>query len=108
MGLGSTSSTTAVGTVIGFEIITGAGYGAKFSSLYFPVLAPLSISSDALALAFFSFVTIWGVIIRGAILQNRLVKKLPQQLLAQSSLQIDVVFEVIPLNGEYTSSPVAR
>ncbi len=58
--LGSTSSTTSVGTVIGFEIIAGAGYGAIFSSLYFPVLAPLPISSNALALAFFSFVRVFA------------------------------------------------
>ncbi|KAK0205831.1 iron permease [Desarmillaria ectypa] len=102
--LGSTSSTTAVGTVIGFEIIAGAGFGVVFSSLYFPVLAPLPISSNAHALAFFSFVRvfaqIWGITIGGTILQNQLVKKLPQQLLTQFSLQTDVVFDVIPLLKE--------
>ncbi|KAK0472778.1 MFS general substrate transporter [Armillaria novae-zelandiae] len=102
--LGSTSSTTSVGTVIGFEIIAGAGYGAIFSALYFPVLAPLPISSNALALAFFSFVRvfaqIWGITIGGVILQNQLVKNLPQELLTQFSLQSDVVFDVIPLLQE--------
>ncbi len=38
--------------------------------------------------------------IGGAILQNQLVKNLPQQLLAQFSLQADVVFDVIPLLHE--------
>lgn len=58
--LGSTSSTTAVGTAIGFEIITGAGFGVIFSSLYFPVLAPLPISSNAFALAFYSFLRVFA------------------------------------------------
>ncbi len=43
---------------------------------------------------------IWGITIGGAILQNQLVKKLPQQLLTQLSLQTDVVFDVIPLLHE--------
>ncbi|KAK0191701.1 iron permease [Armillaria mellea] len=102
--LGSTSSTTAIGTVIGFEIIAGAGFGVVFSSLYFPVLAPLPISSNALALAFYSFLRvfaqIWGITIGGTILQNQLIKKLPQQLLTQFSSQGDVVFDVIPLLQE--------
>ncbi|PBK81733.1 iron permease [Armillaria gallica] len=102
--LGSTSSTTALATIIGFEIIAGVGFGIIFSCLYFPVLAPLPISSNAFALAFFSFVRIfaqiWGITIGGTILQNQLVKKLPQQLLTQFSLQTDVVFDVIPLLRE--------
>lgn len=43
---------------------------------------------------------IWGITIGGTILQNQLVKKLPQQLLTQFSLQTDVVFDVIPLLRE--------
>lgn len=58
--LGSTSSTTALATIIGFEIIAGVGFGIIFSCLYFPVLAPLPISSNAFALAFFSFVRIFA------------------------------------------------
>lgn len=58
IGLGLTSTVTentARGTSIGFQIIAGAGIGILYSASYFPVLAPLPVSSNAYALSFFIF-----------------------------------------------------
>lgn len=40
---------------IGYQIITGTGLGAIYTSVYFPVLAPLPVTSNAYALSFFVF-----------------------------------------------------
>jgi len=53
--LGSTHADTSLATVIGFEILTGAGFGVVFATSYFPILAPLPLTSVAQALSFFAF-----------------------------------------------------
>lgn len=40
---------------IGYQIILGSGIGLVYSSIYFPVLAPLPVSSNAPALALYMF-----------------------------------------------------
>jgi len=53
--LGSTHAGTSLAAVIGFEILTGAGFGVVFATTYFPILAPLPLTSVAQALSFFAF-----------------------------------------------------
>lgn len=40
---------------IGFTVLEGVGVGMIYASTYFPVLAPLPVSENAHALAFFAF-----------------------------------------------------
>ena len=40
---------------VGFPVLVGIGSGIIYSATYFPVLAPLPISENAHAMAFFSF-----------------------------------------------------
>lgn len=46
---------TSRATSIGYQIITGTGLGAIYTSVYFPVLAPLPVTANAYALSFFVF-----------------------------------------------------
>lgn len=41
--------------LIGFEVIFAAGLGALSTATYFPVLAPIPVTANAQALAFYSF-----------------------------------------------------
>ncbi|OSC99153.1 Mfs1.1 [Trametes coccinea BRFM310] len=86
---------------IGFQVVTGIGIGILYSAAYFPVLAPLPITSTAFALSFYvflrSFAQIWGVTIGGALLQNELQRRLP--LTVQNAIPglNNVAYAVIPL-----------
>jgi hypothetical protein len=56
MGLLSTlNADSSRASAIGFQIIGGCGIGILVTSAYFPVLAPLSVSDNARAIAFFMF-----------------------------------------------------
>ena len=46
---------TPISTIVGFEFLVGAGGGTILAATYFPVLAPIPISSMAHALNFFGF-----------------------------------------------------
>ncbi|KAJ7075851.1 Mfs1.2 [Mycena belliarum] len=93
--MGTTRIDTPLRTFIGFEILAGAGFGIIFSSTYFPVLAPLPVTSAAQALAFYAFLRqffqIWGITVGGVILQNTLPKHLPEAVLAILPSNIDVL-----------------
>ncbi|KAJ3019302.1 hypothetical protein NUW54_g122 [Trametes sanguinea] len=86
---------------IGFQIVAGIGIGILYSAAYFPVLAPLPVTSTAFALSFYvflrSFAQIWGVTIGGALLQNELQRRLP--LTVQNAIPglNNVAYAVIPL-----------
>ncbi|KAL1937269.1 hypothetical protein VTO73DRAFT_13878, partial [Trametes versicolor] len=103
VGLMSTvTEDTARAASIGFQIIIGVGVGILYSATYFPVLAPLPVTSNALALAFFiflrSFAPIWGVTVGGALLQNQLRAHLPASVQAAlPGLGDNVAYAVIPL-----------
>ncbi|KAJ7507866.1 major facilitator superfamily domain-containing protein [Mycena galericulata] len=98
--LGTTHSDTSLRTFIGYEILVGAGFGIIFSSTYFPVLAPLSPTSAARALAFYAFLRqffqMWGITIGGVILQNTLQRDLPAAVLARFPPHVDVL-TLVPL-----------
>lgn len=56
MGVISTLHTDSpLSQAVGFPVILGLGTGVLFSAPYFPVLAPLPVSENAHALAFFAF-----------------------------------------------------
>ncbi|EIW53440.1 uncharacterized protein TRAVEDRAFT_52570 [Trametes versicolor FP-101664 SS1] len=69
----------------------------------FPVLAPLPVTSNALALVFFvflrSFAPIWGVTVGGALLQNELLTHIPASVQAAlgPGLSDNIPYTVIPL-----------
>ncbi|THU94393.1 MFS general substrate transporter [Dendrothele bispora CBS 962.96] len=91
---------SSLATSIGFQVLTGVGLGLLVITTYFPVLAPLPVTTNAQALAFFmfcrSFGSIWGITVGGTILQNELRRKLPSTFLAQSSEGISAILQVIP------------
>ncbi|KAJ7633036.1 iron permease [Roridomyces roridus] len=73
------------GMSIGFGVLAGAGMGVTYTATFFPVLAPLSVESNAhaISLAVFmrSFAQVCGITICGAVLQNGLEKNLPAEFL---------------------------
>ncbi|KAJ7578651.1 Mfs1.2 [Mycena floridula] len=94
---------TSISHAVGFSALLGAGSGILCAILYFPVLAPLDVSENAHALAFFawtrSFAGVWGISIGATILQNQLGKRLPQGFLAQlpsGASGAGFVYSIIP------------
>ena len=56
MGLFSiVKADTPLRNSIGFSVLLGIGAGIIYAATYFPVLAPLPVSQNANALAFFAF-----------------------------------------------------
>lgn len=75
----------------------------QIATLYFPVLAPLPVTENAHALAFFAFgrqfAGLWGISIGASILQNQLGKRLPQEFIQQlgGEAAVSLTYSVIPL-----------
>ncbi|KAH9921355.1 MFS general substrate transporter [Fomitopsis serialis] len=94
------TATSSKAMSIGFQILTGIGIGAVYSSTYFPVLAPLPVEQNAPALALYvflrSFAQIWGVAIGATVLQNQLSSRLPQAFLATLPSGAGVAYSAIP------------
>ncbi|KAF8572538.1 hypothetical protein K439DRAFT_1625698 [Ramaria rubella] len=86
--------------VVGFCVIYGAGAGINYATQVYPVQAPLPISANAHALAFFSFMRlfagVWGITLGGAILQNELHWRLPPEFLSQFPEGVAIAYSVIP------------
>ncbi|CDO76345.1 hypothetical protein BN946_scf185011.g9 [Trametes cinnabarina] len=95
---------SSVGAWVGFQIVVAVGTGFVYTSTVFPILAPLSVSRNAAALAFFTFcrafAQTWGVAISGAILQNQLKDKLPPAFTAQFPSGVQIAYAVIPTIGD--------
>jgi MFS family permease len=91
---------TSRGKSIGYQVVVGSGIGIIWSTAYFPVLAPLPITSSAYALSFLVFCRVfpqvWGVTIAGTIIQNGLQSRLPQSLLSQASGNAELIYAIIP------------
>ncbi|KAF9063471.1 Mfs1.2 [Rhodocollybia butyracea] len=88
VGTGALTTTQAdspTALVVGIPVIAGAGAGVLYAVTCFPVLAPLPVTSNAHAIAFFAFCRafagVWGVAIGAAILQNELQERLPSAFL---------------------------
>ncbi|KAF8890390.1 iron permease [Infundibulicybe gibba] len=90
--------------MLGFEVIMGVGLGILTTSTYFPVLAPLPVSENAHALAFFTFTRnfgqVWGVTIGSTILQNYLSDHLPNDFLGRFPQGTAVAYSIIPIIGD--------
>ncbi|KAG8904966.1 hypothetical protein FRB99_000968 [Tulasnella sp. 403] len=94
--------------IIGFQVIEGIGLGILYSAATFPVLAAVSISENAHAIALLVFLRnfsqTWGITIGGTILQNELKRHLPEAFLdslAQqsgtgNSQSVEIAYAVIP------------
>jgi len=91
---------TTIGTALGFCVIYGSGAGINYATQIFPVLAPLPISANAHALSFHAFMRafagVWGVTLGGAILQNELQRRLPDEFLSQFPQGVAIVYSIIP------------
>ncbi|KAF9045814.1 MFS general substrate transporter [Hymenopellis radicata] len=73
---------TPMVVVVVYEVVLGTGFGMLFAALYFPVLAPLPLSSAAAAISFFSFLRMLAQVHLGyqrwgAVLQSEVMKRLP-------------------------------
>ncbi|KAJ7457994.1 major facilitator superfamily domain-containing protein [Mycena galericulata] len=99
--LGTLDADTHRGKPIGYSIIAGCGIGILFVASYFPVLAPLHVSKNAQALAFFVFLRnfslVWGITIGGTILQNELHKRLSAEFIAQFPGGTEIAYSIIPV-----------
>ncbi|KAI5119018.1 hypothetical protein M0805_001877 [Coniferiporia weirii] len=97
----SLDADTSRGRYIGYQVLIGLGLGILMTTAFFPVLAPLPVSLNANALAFFMFVRffsqVWGVTVGGTILQNELQKRLPAEFIQQFPSGTSVAYSIIPL-----------
>ncbi|KAJ7250590.1 MFS general substrate transporter [Mycena rebaudengoi] len=93
---------TPLSRAIGLPSLISIGAGMIYSAGYFPVLAPLSVSRNAHALAFFafcrSFAGIWGITVGGTVLQNELSKRLPAEFIASlpNGQGVTIAYAAIP------------
>ncbi|GJE91675.1 MFS general substrate transporter [Phanerochaete sordida] len=102
MGLCSTvSADSPLAHAIGYWVLPGIGTGIIYAGTYFPVLAPLPVSENAHALAFFafcrSFAGVWGVTIGTAVLQTQLTHKLPREFVDQFPDGVEIAYSIVPV-----------
>ncbi|KZV81303.1 MFS general substrate transporter [Exidia glandulosa HHB12029] len=103
LGLGlytTLDENSSIGAIVGRELLFGSGLGCLTATTYFPVLAPLELSANARALAFFNFLRsfgqVWGVTLGASILQNELLHRLPKTFTDTLPSGVQVAFAVIP------------
>ncbi|KZV93930.1 MFS general substrate transporter [Exidia glandulosa HHB12029] len=101
LGLWSTLKVdTPTATIGGYQALYGFGIGTLYTCTFFPVLAPLPVSANARALAFFNFLRafgqVWGVTVGASVLQNQLLKKLPQAFVSELPHGVQVAYTAIP------------
>ncbi|KAI9059060.1 iron permease [Trametes sanguinea] len=86
---------------IPFQLVMSVGTGIIYTSTVFPILAPLPVSRNAAALAFFvfcrTFSQTWGITIAGTILQNQLKARLPHAFASRFSSGVEIAYASIPL-----------
>ncbi|KAJ7918664.1 iron permease [Mycena leptocephala] len=86
---------------IGFQIIPGAGLGMMTAAVFFPILAPLPVESNAHAIALYTFFrnfsNILAVTVGGTVLQNELGKRLPPAFSVQFPEGTAIAYSIIPL-----------
>ncbi|KAI0637536.1 iron permease [Trametes polyzona] len=88
---------------VGFQFLMSVGTGIIYASTIFAILAPLPISRNASALAFYTFcrtfAQTWGITISGTILQNQLNNRLPPAFAAQFPAGVEISYAAIPIIG---------
>ncbi|KAJ7729243.1 iron permease [Mycena maculata] len=86
---------------IGIQIVNGLGIGLLYMNLYFPILAPLPITSTAQALAFYNYLRAlaqtWGVTIGSTVLQNQLKSRLPPDFSQLFPEGVEIAYAAIGL-----------
>ncbi|KAJ7312393.1 iron permease [Mycena albidolilacea] len=86
---------------IGFQIIPGVGLGMMTAAIFFPILAPLPVESNAHAIALYTFFrnfsNILAVTVGGTVLQNELGKRLPLAFSVQFPQGTAIAYSIIPL-----------
>ncbi|KZT52010.1 iron permease [Calocera cornea HHB12733] len=94
----TTDSSTAAW--VGYQVVVSLGIGVLYPLTTFPVLAPLPISKNAHALAFFIFMRTFsqtfGVTIGATVLQNELVRNLPAAFSALFPAGVNIAYAAIP------------
>nr|VWO95841.1 N-acyl homoserine lactonase (AHL-lactonase) (Acyl-homoserine lactonase) (EC [Ganoderma boninense] len=103
LGLGlftTLKSTDSVSLAIGLSVLVGVGIGSLYSTVIFPVQAPLPVSENAHALAFLqfwrSFAGVWGVTIGATVLQNELQQRVPASFLEEFPEGVAIAYALIP------------
>ncbi|KZV87065.1 MFS general substrate transporter [Exidia glandulosa HHB12029] len=90
---------SSTGTIVGYQLVWGVGVGALYTTLYFPVLAPVPVEANARALAFFNFLRsfgqVWGVTIGASVLQNQLLHKLPTEFVQSLPSGVQLAYTAI-------------
>ncbi|THG99353.1 hypothetical protein EW145_g7284 [Phellinidium pouzarii] len=89
------------GAGAGFQIFMAVGLGVLQAAPFFPILAPIDISLNPNALAFFMFVRFFsqtlGISIGGTIIQNALQDKLPAEFISQLPTGTSIVYSVVEI-----------
>lgn len=107
---------TPIGPIIVYSIIVTGGGGALYAITDFPVLAPLAVTDNGRAIAFYMFVRTfatvscdylqckfiihmlhqsWGLTVAGSVVQNQLQRRLPENLgINVASFAYNVVPEI--------------
>ncbi|KZO94642.1 MFS multidrug transporter [Calocera viscosa TUFC12733] len=84
----------------GYQVIASIGVGILYPGTTFPVLAPLPISKNAHALAFYTFMRTFsqtfGVTIGATVLQNELSRLLPASFSALFPAGVNIAYAAIP------------
>ncbi|KAI0343447.1 MFS general substrate transporter [Trametopsis cervina] len=92
---------TPVSHAVGLPTVGAVGSGILYAGTYFPVLAPLPVTDNAHALAFFSFCRslagAWGISIGTSILQTQLGQRLPAEFMAKFPEGVSAAYAIIPL-----------
>ena len=106
VGFGVLSTLSASSTRAAYicaQIPLAIGLGIIWIATQFPILAPLPVSNNAHALAFFTFLRnfaqSWGIVIGGTILQNTLLRELPTDYLVRFPQGVQIAYAVIPTIG---------
>ncbi|KAF8997193.1 iron permease [Cyathus striatus] len=91
---------TSIGLIILYQLISGVGMGSLYS-ITFSVLAPLPVTMNAPAIALLAFLRIfaqaWSVAITGSIMQNFLLKRLPDEFLRMFPQGVQLSYAAIPI-----------
>ncbi|KAI0259685.1 iron permease [Gloeopeniophorella convolvens] len=86
---------------IGYQVVIGAGVGFIYVVSVFPILASVSVTQTAPALAFYvftgNFAFVWGVTVGGSVLQNELKRKLPESIVSQFPQGVEIAYSIIPI-----------
>ncbi|RPD60514.1 hypothetical protein L226DRAFT_522272 [Lentinus tigrinus ALCF2SS1-7] len=85
---------------MGCQVPLGMGLGIVWLSTQFAILAPLPVSNNAHAIAFYTFtrcfIQSWGVVIGGTILQNTILRDLPPSFLETIPQGVQIAYAAIP------------